>query len=98
METEMPSSHLYPDPADLNPIFLSGEFDLDDPATDSPSVIGEAMLTFPHDDLRTVFVCKHHYAALTRASHAFMFGLLPDQPLDEGPDEELLNLGPMEQA
>jgi hypothetical protein len=98
METDMPSSHLYPDPTDLHPIFLSGEFDLDDPVPDSPLAVGEAMLTFPHDDQCKVFVCKHRYAALTSESNAFMFGLLPVQPLADMPDELFLNLGPTEQA
>ena len=94
----MPSRHLYPDPADRHPIFLSGELDLDDPVPDSPSVVGEAMLTFQHDDQCSVFACFHGHAAPTRESGAFMFGLLPAQPLDDLPDETLLNLGPMEQA
>jgi hypothetical protein len=98
METEMPSSHLYPDPADLHPMFLSGEFDLDDPVPESPFAFGEAMLSIPHDDQRTVFACKHRHAALALQSDAFMFGLLPEQPLDELSDELFLNLGPTEQA
>jgi hypothetical protein len=98
METEMPSSHIYPDPSDLHPIFLSGEFDLDEPVPDSPFAVGEAMLTFPHDDQRTIFAFFHRHAAVMRESGAFMFGLLPAQPLDDMPDELLLNLGPTEQA
>jgi hypothetical protein len=98
METEMPSSHLYPDPADLHPMFLSGEFDLDDPVPESPFAFDEAMLSIPHDDQRTVFACKYRHAALALQSDAFMFGLLPEQPLDELSDELFLNLGPTEQA
>jgi len=98
METAMPSNHLYPDPADRHPIFLSGELDLDDPGSDSPSVVGEAMLTFPHDDQHSVFACVHRYAAVRRESSAYMFGLLPVQPLDDMSDELFLNLGPTEQA
>ena len=94
----MPSSHLYPDPADLHPMFLSGEFDLDDPVPESPSAFGEAMLRVPHDDQRTVFLCRHRHAALTRESYTFMFGLLPSQPLNQLSDELFLNLGPTEQA
>lgn len=94
----MPSSHLYPDPADLHPLFLSGELDLDDPVPESPFAVGEAMLGIPHDDQRTVFVCKHCHAALARESNAFMFGQLPEQPLDDLSQELFLNLGPTEQA
>jgi hypothetical protein len=98
LETEMPSSHLYPDPSDLHPMFLSGEFDLDDPVPESPFAFGEAMLNTPHDEQCMVFACIHRHAALARESNAFMFGLLPEQPLNELPDDLFLNLGPAEQA
>jgi hypothetical protein len=98
-ETVMPSTHLYPDPSDLSPMFLSGQFDLDDTDTDSPFMLGEAMLSAQADaPPLAVFPVHHHARPEGQESSAFMFGLLPEQPCAALPDDLILNLGATEQA
>nr|WP_294523038.1 hypothetical protein [uncultured Rhodopila sp.] len=96
----MPSTHLYPDPSDLSPVFLSGELDLDDTDLVSSVAFGEAILSAHGTDGPLAFAVPAHAAAARAArDHSrFMFGLLPEQPRASLPDESFLNLGPTEQA
>jgi hypothetical protein len=40
----MPATQHYPDPSDPSPIFMFGQFDLDDTDPGSPIALGEALL------------------------------------------------------
>jgi hypothetical protein len=42
--------HLYPSPSDPCPIFMFGQFDLDDTDSGSPLALGEAMLSVQKQD------------------------------------------------
>nr|WP_294509281.1 hypothetical protein [uncultured Rhodopila sp.] len=96
----MPSTHVYPDPSDLSPMFLSGELDLDDTDLVSPVVLGEAMLEAHGTDGPLAFTLPVHAAAANTArdQSRFMFGLVPEQPRATLPDQLILDLGPTEQA
>jgi len=41
----MPATHFYPNPSDPCPIFMFGQFDLDDTDLGSSLALGEAMLS-----------------------------------------------------
>jgi len=96
----MPATHLYPDPSDLCPMFMSGELDLDDTDLVSSVDFGEAMLNAHPADGPLGFATPIHSAAgrTSRARSHYMFGLLPQQPRAALPDKLILNLGPTEQA
>jgi hypothetical protein len=96
----MPSTHLYPDPSDLCPIFLSGELDLDDTDLGSSVDFGEAMLNAHPADRPLAFAIPLHCAAgrASRDHSRYMFGLLPYEPRAALPDKLILNLGPTDQA
>lgn len=96
----MPSTHLYPDPSDLCPVFLSGELDLDDSDLVSFIALGEAILNAHPADGPLAFATPVHSAAggASRDHSRYMFGLLPHQPRTPLPDKLILNLGPTEQA
>jgi hypothetical protein len=96
----MPSIHLYPDPSDLCPVFLSGELDLDDTNLVSSVAFGEAMLNAHPADGPLAFAVPVHSAAgrASRDHSRYMFGPLPHQPSAAFPDKLILNLGPTEQA
>ena len=96
----MPSTHLYPDPSDQRPMFLSGELDLDDTDLVSPVEFGEAILNAHPADGPLAFANPVHSPAgrASRDHSRYMFGLLPHQPRAALPDKLILNLGPTEQA
>ncbi len=96
----MPVSHLYPDPTDLRPCFLSGQLDLDDTDTVSSLALGEAILSVQGKTKPLPFaLLVHAYSGLSdRDGSRFMFGLLPEQP-GAGPAEDcFLNLQATELA
>jgi hypothetical protein len=95
----MPSTHLFPDPSDLRPMFMSGELDLDDTDLVSAIEFGEAILNAHPADGPLGFAVPDHCAAPAAGDHSrFMFGLLPLQPRAALPDDLVLNLGPTDQA
>ena len=97
METDMPSTHVFPDPSDPAPVFLTGEFDLDEPTT--ARLLGEEMLTFPHNDPPVDCKCVHcKPVPETPDSHDFLLGLVSNEPYTDQPDDLILDLLPTEQA
>jgi hypothetical protein len=96
----MPVSHLYPDPSDLCPFFLSGQLDLDDQDTVSSLALGEAILSVQGNTRPLPFaVLAHAYSGLPdRNGSRFMFGLLPEKPVQHLPEDSFLNLHAAELA
>jgi len=96
----MPASHLYPDPSDLCPFFLSGQLDLDDTDSVSSLVLGEAILSVQGKTRPLPFaLLVHAYAGQPdRSDNRFMFGLLPKQATHVLPEDSFLNLQATELA
>jgi hypothetical protein len=89
----MPSSHLYPDPADQAPIFVSGEIDLDDTDAVPTIALAEAILSVHPDDQLPVVPATHTYTRIAAGKTSpFMFGTLPQQPRETVSDEMVMNL------
>ena len=94
----MPSNHLYPDPSDLCPCFLTGELDLDDTDVVSSLALGEAMVAVQEKTKPVpLTVFPHAYVSpIERNGDRFMYGVHAEREAPSLSGEIFLNLHAVE--